>query len=367
MSRQNPSRLVANENGATIVVVAICLVFIISMAALAIDLGMLLTARAETQRAADAAALAGAAEYLDPSPTKEGAESRARAFAGKNFIRGNPGDADVVEVTVDEPNRKVTVRLQQPHDLWFARIFGINESRVGALAAAHVRLSGSAPCIRPFAIEHNVYTDEDIFKKVLLWESRNGTGSEKDNDDGYSRFILVGNVDSSPGVGNHIYKMITDTSCEFSNVKVGDEVPAKPGNNTLGNVKNGLKDLEKYARDNGYGELTWSETGPYDGFNKPDYLDDPRVALIPMYDPATLSTPWTGTDPVTITGFLRIALLTQMVDCKSSGGGNDPPCQFPGNGKRRQVYAVVLPSVGLSDVCRGESCSEINRTLQLIQ
>jgi hypothetical protein len=272
-----------------------------------------------------------------------------------------------VNVTVDEPRRRVTVRLQQRHDLWFARIFGANDAPVGALAAAHVQLSGTAPCVQPFAIEHDVYTDADIFKKVLLWEQSGGAGQNKDNEEGHSRFILIGKQSGNPGNGHEIYNMITDRTCEYANIKVGDEVYRKPGNNTLGNVQNGLKDLEKWAKQQGYGELTWSESETAnDGFNKPDYLDDPRVVLVPMYDPATLRTPYTGTDQVTITGFLRVALLTKLVECQNNSKKH-PPCQFPGNDNREQLYAIVLPSVGLSDTCEGQGCSKINRTLQLIQ
>jgi Flp pilus assembly protein TadG len=151
MNRRNTNRILRDERGATIIVVALSLVFIMGSAAIAIDLGMLQSARAEAQRAADAAALAGASEYLEPLPTETGAEARARDFAGRNRVMGKSGDAEVLEVDVDHAAQRVTVRIQHTHDTWFARILGINTADVGAIAAARVIQSGTAGCIKPFA------------------------------------------------------------------------------------------------------------------------------------------------------------------------------------------------------------------------
>ena len=48
------------ERGVTLVIFAFFIVFLLGVAALAIDLGLLYVARSEAQRSADAAALAGA-------------------------------------------------------------------------------------------------------------------------------------------------------------------------------------------------------------------------------------------------------------------------------------------------------------------
>ncbi|MGH2394838.1 MAG: pilus assembly protein TadG-related protein, partial [Candidatus Limnocylindria bacterium] len=49
-----------DERGSTIVFVSLAMAALLSIVALAVDVGMLYTARGEAQRAADAAALAGA-------------------------------------------------------------------------------------------------------------------------------------------------------------------------------------------------------------------------------------------------------------------------------------------------------------------
>ncbi len=57
------------QEGQTLVLVAISLFVLIAMAALAIDVTTLYAARAEMQRAADAAALAGAKAFVDSGVT----------------------------------------------------------------------------------------------------------------------------------------------------------------------------------------------------------------------------------------------------------------------------------------------------------
>jgi hypothetical protein len=113
---------------------------------------------------------------------------------------------------------------------------------------ARVIESGTASCIRPFGLPDNAYDEDDMGKKVLLWESRSPSN---DSEEGYDAFLLVGNVASKPGLGYSVYDMLTDTDCANDLVQVGDEIPAKPGNNQLGSVKKALKDLNDE-----YGELT---------------------------------------------------------------------------------------------------------------
>src|SRR5713101_10141123 len=59
------------EKGQTIVLVALSIVTLLAMAALAIDVVTLYVARSEAQRAADAAALAGAKAFVDSGVTTD--------------------------------------------------------------------------------------------------------------------------------------------------------------------------------------------------------------------------------------------------------------------------------------------------------
>jgi hypothetical protein len=345
------TRHLDNERGATLVFVAVALIALLSMVALAVDYGMLASARADAQRAADASALAGASTYMDALPDPVTAEERALDWAQRNHLLGNAVQAVEVSVTVDDPESTVNVLVERRFPLFFARIFGFETAPISAFASARVTTSGSAACIKPFGISDGLYTDDDVFREVLIWESKGNA----DKDAGESNFLVIGTPESPRGVGHDIYHMLMDASCSFSNISIGDTVPAQPSENIWGNVRKGLTDLEK---ENG-GELTCC-SGPYDGFNKPDWESDSRVALIPIYAPESIEDGY-----VTITGFLRLVVDTQWRTCNNNTG---PSCNNPeSSGNQRQVYAWIIPSPGLTDTCTGSGCSDLNRTLQLVR
>ena len=77
-------RLRRNESGMSYVFIGLSMMAFISASMLAIDVGMLMTARSQAQNSADAGALAGATallydSYTDPRPADR--RSRARSAA----------------------------------------------------------------------------------------------------------------------------------------------------------------------------------------------------------------------------------------------------------------------------------------------
>ena len=124
-------RPTANERGATILVVALSMLGLLSVMALAVDVGMLLTARAEAQRAADSAALAGAGALIFEPDDDDPARAEAEQFGEMNTVQGELVQIDREEdVDVDLANERVTVRVHRddirggPIGTWFARLFG---------------------------------------------------------------------------------------------------------------------------------------------------------------------------------------------------------------------------------------------------
>ncbi|MCA9243149.1 MAG: VWA domain-containing protein [Phycisphaerales bacterium] len=153
--RRAPAR-----RGVAVVYVAISMTVVFGMAAMAVDIGALYAAKAELQRAADAAALAAASELVDVE-TVEGAErvfAMADAYARENTVIGRvPGLATAdVEFGKAEPDGerfrfetsnnvvdavRVTVRRSQgseagPMNFMFATIFGYHTRDLEATAAA---------------------------------------------------------------------------------------------------------------------------------------------------------------------------------------------------------------------------------------
>ena len=100
-----------SERGAAIGLVVLSMVVLISMIALSVDVGLLMSARTEAQRVADLSALAGAGILaIDPEAEDE-ARAEAIKFAAFNSIcdetcKVSPGDVDV-----DLDAGTVTVRV----------------------------------------------------------------------------------------------------------------------------------------------------------------------------------------------------------------------------------------------------------------
>jgi hypothetical protein len=146
-----------NRRGVSLVIVAIFLFVLVGMSALAIDLGMLQKVRAEAQRAADAAALAGASAYLlDLSVAAETTEAghRARQAADTNYMAGIKIDS-LSELTVwaIPESLKIRVRVRRASvRTWFANIFGTYAVPVGAKAAAVADYASGAKCVKPIAL-----------------------------------------------------------------------------------------------------------------------------------------------------------------------------------------------------------------------
>lgn len=154
------------QRGATLVLVAVCLVALTGVGAVVIDLGMLLKARSDAQRAAEAGALAGASafrEYAAGDPRAiDSARARARRFAEANTILNQPvAPAEVQPPQVIPDSQKVRVTVERPQiGTWFARVLGVNVVPIGARAAARAMYAGTGKCVKPFAVP-DIWNERD--------------------------------------------------------------------------------------------------------------------------------------------------------------------------------------------------------------
>jgi len=158
-----------DESGQVLVIVALGAVFLIGMAALAVDVSHGLVVRNELQNAADASALAGAGNLFLPSPGPDWARAEGAASAsiawnksdGKSLVNcqvqsgywnlsQSPAGLQPQGITPgpqDVPAVKVLVRKADgqnggPMPTYFARIFGLNSIPVQAQAVAVVSNPG---------------------------------------------------------------------------------------------------------------------------------------------------------------------------------------------------------------------------------
>jgi len=148
-----------NESGYVLVVVAALLVVLIGFTALATDIGLLYSARTQSQRAADAAALAGAYTFIvNPLAPQPGTAANAavRTAVG-NTVMGQSIAPGEVSVNVDVDDQLVTVDIARSEQAFFARIFNIASTNVGVRAMAEAGLSATVGrCVKPWFIPNTI-------------------------------------------------------------------------------------------------------------------------------------------------------------------------------------------------------------------
>jgi hypothetical protein len=181
----------SRQKGQTIALMAVAMVGLLGVSALAIDLTTLYVAHGEIQRAADAAALAGAKAFVDsgvttsPSnPTLQSlaqsmASDFAKAVVNQNNVAGSPATfvngTPLVNLNISLPkntnaagNPRITVSLQQTGlPLFFARIWGNSLASVSATAIAEAYnpayaqadtgafLPPAPKCVKPFLVPNS--------------------------------------------------------------------------------------------------------------------------------------------------------------------------------------------------------------------
>jgi Putative Flp pilus-assembly TadE/G-like len=170
--------------GISIIIVAVAMIFILGVAGLGIDLASLYVGRSQAQRAADAAALAGAEALRDTPgcvPDSTGAisgncvsiaQQQAKLVGDQNLIAGvSPGIIATSDVVVDTSianDPRVTVYAGRgtydgadhtnPMPTFFLKVFGIQTANVSAQATAEAfNPSGSGvpvgvTCVKPWFI-----------------------------------------------------------------------------------------------------------------------------------------------------------------------------------------------------------------------
>jgi Putative Flp pilus-assembly TadE/G-like len=145
-----------NERGITLVLVAFSLLALLGMAALAIDVSTLYVAHGEAQRAADAAALAGARMFASSGYTTAStavpsadicqpgaagldaaANRQAEAVAAQNLVAGQLAAVQAIACNVTAANPQITVTVQRTAlPTFFGRIWGGAANSVSATAVA---------------------------------------------------------------------------------------------------------------------------------------------------------------------------------------------------------------------------------------
>ena len=318
-------KLARDESGMSYVFVGMGLMAFLSASMLAIDVGMLMTARTQAQASADAGALAGATallydDYNDRSPNGPAVRNAIQASTFNRVIGRNVSvqvqDVEFRQDPTGEWNRvRVTVRRTaargNPVSTLIASIFGVQQADIGAVAMAEASPANAMTCVKPFAIPDRWFDvdsnrlarpdlDDDfsyIDKNGTVdptpdqyngnIESDSYTGYRADRDKGMQITLKADNGSKMNPSFYYPWDMIGNDmgaddyrwnigNCNIQVMGFGDIFLTKPGN-MVGPTTQGMEDL--IARDP---HAYWNEAR-----NEPvsQMKPSPRVVAIPLFDP----------------------------------------------------------------------------------
>lgn len=195
----------SDERGSVTVMVALSMTVLVALLALGIDLGALFNARSEAQRAADAAALAGASVFLETqeSQARQMAETRATEYATSNEIRNEQIVAEEVSVWVNLDSSLVRASIRREGvPTWFARLVGIDAVDIGAEATAWAGQAGSAQCVKPFAVPDMWQETADDLNGNRIWDEGEHWSYDPEQGDRYAGYSGPGSGGGETGYGS---------------------------------------------------------------------------------------------------------------------------------------------------------------------
>src|SRR5262245_11981541 len=317
-----------DERGFSFVFVGLGFMAFFAATALAVDVGMLMTARTQAQASADAGALAGATALAFDSLTNHSATgpavTSAISTATANLVAGEAPSVTVPDVTFlhnPDTDRDDIIQVwsyrtaarQNPVPTLIARIYGVSTADIAAVARAAALPADAERCVLPMTIP-----DKWIENQTGPW----------DPTDSYNKHAEQGNKQVGPPLSNpdiYIppgqpgatgYNPVTDkgtqlvlkssnntkvapsmyspwdlpgsvggddysqniAGCNPNLVRMGDDMTPENGN-MVGPTSEGVSDL-KALDPNAH----W-DTG-CNCVKGSAFLTSPRIRVVPLYDPS---------------------------------------------------------------------------------
>jgi putative Flp pilus-assembly TadE/G-like protein len=304
----------------TFVMVGVGFLAFMSATMLAIDVGMGMVARTQSQKAADSGALSGAIalvfdNYDDRSPSGPAVQSAltaAKSTQNQVFnAQASVIPEDVTFPTVDQVRVLVqrSVARGNPLTPFIGPMIGIKTMDVGAVATAEIIPANAMQCVKPFMIpdrwiEKNdppmtMNSTFDMYDNkgnpvptpdVYIPRGQTGyTGYNPNRDKGTQLILRAGtgnNIEPTmyyswkmPGndIGGDFYRE-NIYMCNQTKVHPGDSMIQEPGN-MVGPTTSGIQDLIDQDPAAHWNSSTRKVEGGKAG-------KSPRIAPIPLYDPA---------------------------------------------------------------------------------
>src|ERR1700730_9737722 len=252
-----------------VVIMALASATLIGAIALCTDVGLLYYNWGLLQKAADAAALAGA-NYLPGDAA--GAVSAANSFASQNGIVAG----EINSTTVAADQMSITVQLKRTVPYYFARVVGLSSGLVTARATAGLEGAGAVNGMLPIGIDsRTAYT---YGQSISLMTGQYGPGNWGP--------LALGGTGASNFASNIQYGYTGTLS-------VGQMLTTETGQ-MVGPTRSAFN-TRLTAGTDGYPNGTFADHS----------IDDPRILTVPMVNYANIN----GNSQVPILGFAELWLV----------------------------------------------------------
>jgi len=346
-------RLLRDEKGASLIVVAVAIVVIFGFAVLAIDLSLIQLAKVQLQNAADAAAMAGALVLFTSNGSQAAATDEAIRVAGLNVAVQDTQRSVIItadDVTFPGSDRITVITHRTPDkgdpvSIYFLKVLNPlleNQGEVRAKATAAVSLVCGTDCLRPFcppdrwddADNDSIWDPADEYNDLNfngLWdpgepltEDHDGdgvwdpaefydpiiTGYKAPDDIGVQVTLKLRNANKSPKMcfyyavrfgpegsdtiysGADVYQEWICPECEPFVIRIGDRLHMEPGN-MVGPTNHGLECL-----------ISLDPTAEWDPVTgtviNSAHPTSPRIIKVAAFDPTLGVQDCHGVDCVTV-------------------------------------------------------------------
>ena len=197
-------KLLSNK-GSSAVFFALGLTVVLTCAALAVDIGMVVHEKSRLSAAVDSAALAGAQELVSNTGNTSNVV--------ETYLAKNTGILKQLDIKIESNNRRIEVKGIKTVQNYFARVFGQNSQDISAIARAKVENISSLKGTRPLAVI------DQTFVYGQLYTLKEGAG---DGTSGNYAAIALG------GTGTSVYR--DNLLYGYSGaISVGDEIETETG------------------------------------------------------------------------------------------------------------------------------------------
>ena len=393
--------LAKDEDGFSLVFVGLGFMAFLGVSMLAIDVGMLMTARNQAQNSADAGALAGATALAFDSWTDRTASgpavTSAITTAQSNAVMSGqvsvqPEDVEFLNDPVSGDDNRVKVTVYRtaargnPLSTLIAQYFGIKTANIAATATAEADNANAMTCVKPFTIpdkwvenqtppwdssdtfdrydkKGNLLANPDVYQPEYLPNGclTSGGCSPNPNYSGYNTEAnrgqqLVLRASTGTNIQPSFYfslAMTNDTgaddyrwniaNCNTSIYKWGDPLVQEPGNQA-GPTAQGIADL--IAKDPG---AYWDDScNCVKGSAYPE-RKSPRIFPIPLYDPDYYDY---GKQTGRVASLITANWIGYFVE--TINGSSD-------------IYGRIIPIAGIRDKTGLGGTSSMPKNIRLVQ